>query len=107
MQISGNFLPVASNQSGNSLTQDALPGRPRATLDLSPDAERQGRQQTVEYVFRGDLFEDVVNDQRNQNNINQQIDPANREAISSYVETGNTGTSFDNERQGRFLDIFI
>ena len=106
MHISGNFLPVPSSQSGNALAQESQSGRGRATIDLSRDTENQSRQQTVEYVFRGEFSEDLVNDQPNRPNVNQQIDPANREAISSYLET-NATTAIAPERQGRFLDIFI
>ena len=106
MLISGNFLPVPSNQFGNPVVQDTQSDRGRSTLDLSRDTERQTRQQTVEYVFRGEFFDDVVNDQRNQSNINQQIDPANREAISSYVENSSTPQVIS-ERQGQYLDLFI
>lgn len=106
MHISGNFLPIPSSQSGNALAQESSTGRERATIDLSRDTESQSRQQTVEYVFRGEFFEDVVNDQQSQSNVNQQIDPANREAISSYVET-NATSAIVPERQGRFVDIFI
>ena len=106
MLISGNFLPVPSSQSGNPIAQDTQSDRGRSTLDLSRDTERQTRQQTVEYVFRGEFFDEVENDQRNQSNVNQQIDPANREAISSYVET-NATSAIVPERQGRFVDIFI
>ena len=111
MQISGNFLPVPYSQSGNSLARDTPSDESRAALELSRDDEQRGQQQTVEYVFRGEFFEDVVNDQRNhansnRANINQEIDPANRAAISSYLEAG-AGSVAQPERQGRYLDIFI
>ena len=106
MLISGNFLPVPSSQSGNPIAQDTQSDRGRSTLDLSRDTERQTRQQTVEYVFRGEFFDEVENDQRNRPNVNQQIDPANREAISSYAENSLTPTT-NTERQGQYLDLFI
>lgn len=105
MLISGSSLPILSNQTDLSARQNSV--RPdRQTLDRNRDAEPQSRQQTTEYVFRGELLDDVVSQQQNRPFNRQQIDPANRTAISNYLDTDSLSLQ-QPDRQGHLVDIFI
>ncbi|MFT5226110.1 MAG: hypothetical protein ACI8XX_001863 [Polaribacter sp.] len=66
---------------------------------------RRTRQESTEYVFRGDVLESVENDKRYKPQFNQEIDPQNREAIANYQATSVTQT--DSESIGKLIDRFI
>ena len=103
MLISGPSLPALPAYSGQSLPQ-------QDTLRRQPSAEDRynrpsARQQTVEYIFKGQWdeyssrAEQVYRDSLN-------IDPARRNAIFSYLD--NLGLSAQQpQRLGRSIDIFI
>ena len=97
MQISGTFLPAPSSSLNKGLSDNRPPLSER---NLEPD--QKNRQQTVEYVFQGEILEEVASEERNRNPYTQSIDPANQGAISSYAETG-----LVTPRQGNLVDIFI
>lgn len=105
MLIPGNSLPVLSNQTGLSPQPDSV-RQGRQALDRHRETEPQNRQQTAEYVFRGELLDDVVSEHQNRPINHQQIDPANRTAISSYLDTDSVSLH-QPVRQGRLVDIFI
>lgn len=97
MQISGNLLPSPSS----SLNQGLSDNR-QSLAERKLDTEQKNRQQTVEYVFQGEILEEVGAEQQNQNRYSQTIHPANQTAISSYAETDAIMP-----RQGNLVDIFI
>lgn len=97
MQISGNYLPSPSTPNH----QDLSDNRHSAT-DRKQDSGHRTRQQTVEYVFQGDVIERLANQQQYDNPYTQSVDPANQSAISSYTESSSTA-----QRQGGLVDIFI
>ncbi len=106
MQISGNTLPVLSGQSNLTTRQDGTRQRPVEEVQRSADNKQQNRQQTVEYVFKGEVLEDVTSEHRQKPGYQQNIDPTNRSAISSYTATDELSPYYQT-RQGRLLDIFI
>jgi len=97
MQISGNLLPAPSSSLNQSLSDSR-----QSLSERQLESEHKNRQKTVEYVFKGEILEDVSADDRNQNPYMQSIDPANQGAISSYV---NSYSAIP--RQGQLVDIFI
>ena len=97
MKISGNLLPPPSSSINQSLSDNRQPLSERQL-----ESEHKNRQQTVEYVFKGEILEDVSADDRNQNPYTQSIDPANQGAISSYE---NSYSAIPH--QGQLVDIFI
>ncbi|MCP4077761.1 MAG: hypothetical protein GY744_16435 [Gammaproteobacteria bacterium] len=97
MKISGNLLPLPSSSVNQGLSDNRQPLSERQL-----ESEHKNRQQTVEYVFKGEILEDVSADERNQNPYMQSIDPANLGAISSYVNSYSAVS-----RQGQLVDIFI
>ena len=105
MLISGNTLlalpPPSSDSAGQSFN-----ARSSAQLERYKDTEQQSRQQTVEFVYRGELVDEIVFDEQNRSRYSQQIDPANQYAISTYQDI-NTASLQRPERQGRMLDLFI
>jgi len=105
MFVSGSTLPVPSGffeQSPNPQLADQR----QAGVERYQDTGRQSRQQTVEYVFRGEFDDELLFDEQNRYANAQLIDPANREAISAYVDTDTVSLQRP-ERQGRLLDVFI
>ena len=96
MQISGKLLPVPASPLNQSL-QDSRQSLPDRNL-----AEHKNRQQTVEYVFQGEILEEVGTEDRNPNPYSQTIHPANQAAISSYTEN-----AVQPSRPGYLIDIFI
>jgi hypothetical protein len=106
MLISGNTLPALPTPVGESSDQQ-LNARSRAQLERYQDTEQQSRQQTVEFVLRGELVDEIALDEQNRTKAYQQmIDPANQYAISTYMDI-NTASLQRPERQGRMLDMFI
>ncbi len=97
MQISGNLLPPPSNSLNQSQSDNRQPLSERKL-----ESEHKNRQQTVEYVFKGEILEDIAFEDRQQNPYTQSIDPANQSAISSY-ENSDSATL----RQGHLVDIYI
>jgi CRP-like cAMP-binding protein len=105
MIISGNTLPALPNPTGE-FSDQSLHGRNRAQIARYKDTEQQSRQQTVEFVLRGELVDEITFDEQNRSQTAQQIDPANRYAISTYIDI-NTASLQRPQRQGRMLDLFI
>jgi hypothetical protein len=105
MLISGNTLPALPTPVGESSDQQ-LNARSRAQLERYQDTEQQSRQQTVEFVLRGELVDEIAFDEQNRAKQYQQIDPANQYAINTYTDI-NTASLQRPERQGRMLDMFI
>lgn len=105
MLVSGNTYlalpPPSSESSGQSFN-----ARNNAQLERYRDTEQQSRQQTVEFVYRGELVDEIVFDEQNRARYSQQIDPANQYAINTYQDI-NTASLQRPERQGRMLDLFI
>lgn len=97
MLISGNLLPPPSSSMNQGLSDNRQASTPRHL-----DSEQKNRQHTVEYVFEGEILEQVAAEGQQQKAYTQSIDPANQRAISSYVEAHS-----DIARQGRLVDIFI
>ncbi len=97
MLISGNLLPPPPGSYNQSLSDNQ-----QRLSDRNSDAEKNNRQQTVEYIFKGDYLEEAVYQYENSNPYFQSIDPANQVAISSYTEN-----SSNLPRQGRLVDFFI
>ena len=97
MQISGTLLPAPSSSLNQSPSDNRQPLSERKL-----ESEHKNRQQTVEYIFKGEILEEAAFDDRNQNPYTQSIDPANQGAISSYVNSDSV-----NPRQGQLVDIFI
>lgn len=106
MQISGNTFPVLSNQSALTTRQDDTRQRPAEEFQRAADNKQQNQKQTVEYVFKGEVLEDVTSEHRQKPGYQQNIDPTNRGAISSYTATDELSAYYQ-ARQGRLLDIFI
>ncbi|MBC8508852.1 MAG: hypothetical protein H8D34_28680, partial [Chloroflexi bacterium] len=72
MQLSGNYLPIPIGNTGYSPNRDLVEyGRPSSERQL--DTDQKNRQQTVEYVFKGELLEEVVNEQQQRNRYTQAI----------------------------------
>lgn len=98
MLISGSLIPA----------QKFLPADQNRQERVQPDAQRersvaqQRRQQTVEYLFRGEFDEDRSAASPGR----QSIDPANAGAIASYNDTAGV-SPYTVERKGRLLDIFL
>ena len=97
MQISGKFLPAPSGPANKALSDNR-----QQFTERNLESEQKNRQQTVEYVFQGEILEEVTSEERNHNPYSQTIDPTNQSAISSY-----TNTSSQASRQGHLIDIFI
>lgn len=106
MQVSGLTLPVLANSTSENKTGQNVFDRSRAQLQRYQDTEQQPRQQTVEYVLRGELVDEIAFDEQNRSQSTQQVNPANRYAISTYNDI-NTVSLQRPERQGRMLDLFI
>jgi hypothetical protein len=102
MPITGSYLPSPAAYGGRSDTQALTDYRAPATTRQLDTEQKNNRQQTVEYVFKGELLEEITADQQNRKRNPQSIDPANQGAISRYADTAETTL-----RQGRLLDIFI
>ena len=98
MLISGTYIPA----------QKYLPADTSRQERNQPDAQRersiaqQRRQETVEYIFQGELEDEPTNAASS----NQVIDPANANAIASYNDTA-AASPFNVERRGQLLDIFL
>lgn len=103
MLISGPSFPALPAYSGQSLPQQDNLGRQSSAEDRYQG--QTARQQTVEYIFKGQWDEASSRvDQDYRQNLN--IDPARRNAIYSYLD--NLGLSAQQaQRQGRLVDIFI
>ena len=105
MLISGNSLPALPAPVGE-FSDRSLDARSRAQLERYQDTEQQSRQQTVEFVLRGELVDEIPFDEQQRAKAYQQIDPANQYAINTYMDI-NTASLQRPERQGRMLDMFI
>lgn len=110
MFISANTLPALPGFSKSVADQRKLNqyrfDHQQPALQRFRESARQNRNQTVEYIFRGDYEEQFFNDARVQNNFNQQVHPANQRAIFNYIDA-QTASVQRPERQGQLLDIFI
>jgi hypothetical protein len=102
MPITGNYLPSPAAYGGRTDNQSLADYRAPAAQRQLDTEQKNNRQQTVEYVFKGELLEEITTDQQNRKRNPQSIDPANQGAISRYADTAETTL-----RQGRLLDIFI
>ena len=105
MLISGKSLPALPTPVGE-FSDRPLDARSRAQLERYQDTEKQSRQQTVEFVLRGELVDEIAFDEQNRAKAYQQIDPANQYAINTYMDI-NTASLQRPDRQGRMLDMFI
>jgi hypothetical protein len=92
-------LPIANDDQRQTFDR----GRVNAEHD-SVDSRRT-RQESTEYVFRGEVLESIENDKRYQPQFNQQIDPQNRGAIYNYQATSVSRT--ESEALGQLIDRFI
>ena len=109
MQVSGSTLPVLSGYLDYSTGQQNLDRRPPGfTPERNPDADQQNRQQTVEYVFRGE-FEDTAGYENTfRNAYAQSIDPANAGAISAYNDVNASAAETRQlERQGSLVNLYV
>jgi len=97
--ISGTLIPAQKYLPAESGKQQERQ-HPESQRERAITQHR--RQQTAEYIFRGELDEE----QARQNASFQQIDPANINAISSYNDTAAASPS-NPERKGQLLDIFL
>jgi len=97
MRISGNLLPALPNPLNKELSDNR-----QLLSERNLESEQKNRQQTVEYVFKGEILEETSSEDRNQNPYSQTVDPANQAAISSYSDAGSSST-----RQGQLIDFFI
>ncbi|MCK4708777.1 MAG: hypothetical protein KAU21_09180 [Gammaproteobacteria bacterium] len=97
MRISGKFLPAPSNPVNKDLSDNRQP-----LSERNLDTGQKHRQQTVEYVFKGEILEEVASEDHNRTPYPQSIDPANQSAISSY-----SNSSSQPPRQGHLVDIFV
>ena len=105
MLISGNKIPVIAANNGYAAFQHQAQSQ-RTSLERYPDADAHNRQQTVEYIFRGEFDEDFHANRQKQAGYQQSIDPANQGAIYSYHDN-QTVSAQRPERQGSLVDIFI
>jgi hypothetical protein len=110
MQVSGSSLPVLSGYIDYSSSQQNLDRRSQdVTPERNPDTEARNRQQTVEYVFRGE-FENSpdISSQQSGDPYAQAIDPANREAISTYNDIGAASINTARPaRQGGRVNLYV
>lgn len=94
------------------------PGRQDQNLSSRPGQESQSQLQNTtnenssppRFVFRGEVLEDINNQERRfRPQPNQDIDPQNREAISSYQQIGEQASSLNEAapESGRIVDVFI
>ena len=103
MNISAaNISPIVRLPTANDEQRQTF-DRGRAESDFGDS--RRTRQESTEYVFRGEILESVENDKRYKPQFNQQIDPQNREAISNYQTTSVART--ESESLGQLIDRFI
>jgi len=107
MVVSGKYLPAVSSYPASGGQQDRL-HQQQSSLERFGDSDfrQQQRQQTVEYVFRGEFDEELYPQDRIRTESAQLIDPANLDAISSYNDH-RTVSPDRPQRQGRWVDIFI
>ncbi len=94
-------------------------GRQDQNLPFRPGQESQSQLQNTDndnnspprFVFRGEVLEQINNqDRRYRPQYNQDIDPQNREAISSYQQIGEqaqASNESDGSASGRIVDVFI
>ncbi|MFT5657410.1 MAG: hypothetical protein ACI9KN_000683 [Gammaproteobacteria bacterium] len=66
---------------------------------------RQTRQESTEYVFRGEVLQSIDSDKRYKPSFNQQVNPQNRAAISNYQSA--SAAEINAQPLGRVIDIFI
>ena len=100
---SANISPIVRLPTAND-EQSQTFDRNRADAANDFTDSRRTRQESTEYVFRGEVLESVENDKRYKPQFNQQIDPQNRDAISNYQTTSVERT--ETESLGRVIDRF-
>ncbi len=94
------------------------PGRQDQNLSSRSGQESQSQLQNTNnddnspprFVFRGEVLEEVNNQDRSYRpQLNQDIDPQNRDAISSYQQIGEQALSANEATpsSGRIVDVFI
>jgi len=97
MQISG-YLPSPALPANRQSADNDRDSR----AQIFPDSQNRAHRQTVEYLFDGEVLDDATASGSASRGYAQMIDPANKNAISSYTQQ-QSGVA----RQGRLLDIFI
>ncbi len=103
MVISGNFLPVSytgNDSQSSNLTQNSTGQK------NSFQPHREQHNEPVEYVFQGEVLDETTNSGREKRTYQQQIDPANRTAITSYADTDSISLH-QRSAQGLLVDIYI
>ncbi|MFT4607695.1 MAG: hypothetical protein ACI9YO_001892 [Gammaproteobacteria bacterium] len=105
MNISAaNISPIVRLPTANDEQRQTF-DRGRADVKEDFVDSQRTRQESTEYVFRGEILESIENDKRYNPQFNQQIDPQNREAISNYQTTSVART--ESESLGQVIDRFI
>ena len=104
MLVSGNNLPVLSGFIDNAPGQPSFDRR-QSQPDRGLDTDQRNRQQTVEYIFRGDLENEIDFRNEDRSTYAQSIDPANQRAISAYNDVDSDTAA--NTRQGGLVNLFI
>jgi len=97
MQISG-YLPSSALPANRQSADNDRDSR----AQKFPDSQNKSHRQTVEYLFHGEMLDDATANGSSSHGYSQMIDPANKNAISSY-----TRQQSGEVQQGRLLDIFI
>jgi hypothetical protein len=93
-------LPTANDEQRQTFDR----GRADDSRNDFSDNQR-ARPESTDYVFRGEILEPVESDKRYNPQLNQQIDPQNRQAISNYQITSVSRT--ETESLGQLIDRFI
>jgi hypothetical protein len=99
-----NISPIVRLPTANDEQRQTF-DRGRADVKEDFVDSQRTRQESTEYVFRGEILESIENDKRYNPQFNQQIDPQNREAISNYQATSVART--ESESLGQVIDRFI
>ena len=105
MNISpANFNPIVRLPTTNDQQRQTF-DRDRADAKNDFIDSQRTRQDSSEYVFRGEILESVQNNKPYKPEYNQQIDPQNRQAISNYQVTSVSRT--ETESLGQLIDRFV
>ncbi len=73
---------------------------------LSLNDENPSNKQTTEYVFRGELLEEASENNGFRPQKDQNIDPANQDAINSYENNSTPIDTLAFKEQGAILDAY-
>ena len=105
MNISpANFNPIVRLPTTNDQQRQTF-DRDRADAKNDFIDSQRTRQDSSEYVFRGEILESVQNNKPYKPEYNQQIDPQNLQAISNYQVTSVSRT--ETESLGQLIDKFV